>query len=100
MKNIAMTLVDLYFQLNFVEEDYVEFDWGSARCADILQAITHEFSSEERESVMAAAQEKLAWILREPDKDGYTPRKLVKPEMKEFLEAVAAGRFDGSPADT
>lgn len=100
MNNLARTIVDLYFELNFVDEEYVEFDWSLHRCAEIRMAIENEYTSDEQAGIRAAASEKLKELLRDPDEDGYTPRSLVSEEQKQFLVAISEGRYDGAPADT
>ena len=100
MKNLARTIVDLYYELNFVEEDYVEFDWSLHRCAEIRMAIENDYTSDEQSAIRAAASDKLKELTRDPDADGYTPRGLVSEEQKQFLAAVSAGRYDGAPAES
>lgn len=100
MNNLSRTIVDLYYELNFVDEEYVEFDWSLHRCAEIRMAIENDYSSEEQAGIRAAASQKLKDLTREPDEDGYTPRRLVSEEQKQFLVAIAEGRFDGAPAST
>jgi len=99
MSQLAATVLDLFFELSFASEDYVEFDWGLRRCSDILSDIKNNYSDEEKSAIQLAAANKLKYLLREPDEHGYTPRKLVTAEQKAFLEAVAAGRFDGAPEE-
>ena len=99
MKNLARSLVDLYYELNFVEEDYVDFEWSLRSCANILDSIQNDFSDQEKSAIQSAAANKLKDILREPDEHGYTPRSLVSEDQRSFLIAVSEGRFDGAPAD-
>lgn len=100
MNNLARTIVDLYYELNFVDEDYVEFDWSLHRCAEIRMAIENDYTSDEQAGIRAAASDKLKELTRDPDEDGYTPRSLVSEEQNQFLTAISEGRYDGAPADS
>lgn len=57
--------------------------------------IENNYTPEEKQALSDAATRRLGYWLSEPDKDGYTPRSLLQPEQKAFLEAAIAGRFDG-----
>jgi hypothetical protein len=48
-------------------------------------------SPAERQALAEAAVARLKELLREPDEYGYTPRSLVTPEQREFLESLADG---------
>ena len=50
-----------------------------------------EATESEKQALAAAARERLAWLLREPDEHGYTPRKLVSQETRDFLTALGEG---------
>jgi hypothetical protein len=97
VKQLARSLVELYYELNFVEEDYAEFEWSLRRCTDIRMAIENSYTDVEKEAIKSAASEMLGSLLRDPDKHGYTPRSLVTSEQRDFLEAISQGRFDGAP---
>lgn len=99
MKNLARSVLELYYELSFVEEDYVDFEWSTRQSANIRMAIENDFTDEEQAALKIAASDLLAELLRDPDEHGYTPRSLVSPEQKSFLKAISEGRFDGSPAD-
>ena len=92
---LAVTVVDLLFDLSFATEEHVELDWALRACTDILSQIEYDYADADREAIKAAASAKLADLLREPDEHGYTPRKLVTAEQKQFLEAIAAGQWGG-----
>ena len=98
MQNLARSVVDIYFELSFAEEDYVEPEWATRRLAEIRSDIDEEYADEDRAQIMLAARDKLAELLGEPDEDGYTPRSLVSEAERDFLQAIAEGRFDGGPA--
>lgn len=95
MNNLAEMVLDYFWFLNFSSDDDVDLD----RAVEGLEALSYRvetmFSEEEKEALKAAANQRLAWWLREPDEHGYTPRKLLTTEQKEFLEAMRAGRFSG-----
>lgn len=58
-----------------------------------IAADLNEASDEERASVKAAAQRRLAYFVQPPDKDGYSPR--LSPEHRRLLESVASGEAFG-----
>jgi hypothetical protein len=99
MSQVAETLLDVYFQLSFASEDYVELDWALKRCAEIRSDIETKFSEQERADFMRAAATRLKAISAQPFNHGYTPKNPFGPEQREFLEAIEAGRFDGSPKE-
>ena len=39
MQNLARSMVDIYFELSFAEEDYVEPEWATRRLAEIRSDI-------------------------------------------------------------
>jgi hypothetical protein len=47
----------------------------------------------EKEALSAVAANARARLLPEPDQYGYTPRKLVTSQQKQFLDLVASGKF-------
>lgn len=95
MKHLARSVLDLYYELTFVEEDYVEFEWSLRRCAEMRMAIEQDYTLEERTALSEAAAAKL----RELDDAGRGGAIPPTVEQRSFLEAVAAGRFDGAPPD-
>ncbi len=97
MKEIAKSILELYYELSFVEEDYVEFEWSLRRCAEIRMSIENTYSNEEQSAIKVAARELLEQLTRDPDEHGYTPRSLVSEEKQEFLTAISEGHFDGGP---
>jgi hypothetical protein len=54
-----------------------------------------EATSDEQAAVQDAARTRLAWLLREPDEYGYTPRKTLRPEHRQLLERIAWGEGFG-----
>ncbi len=99
MKNLAKTLVEVYYDLNFVEEDYAELDWSLKQCEEIQHAMEESFSIEEQEMVKLAAKNYLARLTRDPDEHGYTPRSLVSDEQRQFLTQISLGNFCGYPSE-
>jgi hypothetical protein len=62
---------------------------------NLAYTITNDLSAEEKDALREAAKRSLASWLREPDEHGYTPRKLLTPNKRAFLESIAAGHFSG-----
>jgi hypothetical protein len=85
-------------------------------CGDITNDMWFELakaSAPERNALAEAAAARLKELLREPDEYGYTPRGLVTPIQRGFLQSLADGsawhEFDhqededaepGAPADS
>ena len=55
--------------------------------------IENEFGEDEKFALKAAATRRLAQWLSEPDEYGYTPRALLTPGQRKFLEDIAAGEW-------
>ena len=99
MQNLADAVLDYLCFLNFCEEEECDPDSTLKLLEDLVYQIENKFTEEEKQSLKDAAQRRLAHWLREPDEHGYTPRKLLTPEQKSFLEDVTAGRFSGPDFD-
>jgi hypothetical protein len=111
LKTLAQAVVLLMEQLTTAEEPGI--DWQA--CGDItndLWFVLAKSSSAERQALAEAAGARLVELLRDPDEYGYTPRALVTPAHREFLQSLADGsawrEFDypeaeddeqGTPAD-
>jgi len=93
MNNLADTLFDLIWSLEFSSEDEVDPDFVASQLEGVWYTLTEVLTDEERQAFIDAASRAKDRLLAEPDKDGYTPRKLVTDEQKEFLEALASGDF-------
>jgi hypothetical protein len=66
----------------------------SQACGDITNDTWFELAKStpaERQALAEAATARLKKLLREPDEYGYTPRGLVTPILREFLESLADG---------
>ncbi len=90
MKTLAQVVVFLMEQLTTAEEPGI--DWQA--CGDITNDMWFELAKSspiERQALAEAAVARLAELLREPDEYGYTPRALVKPAHREFLQSLADG---------
>lgn len=79
-------------------------DWQE--CGDIINDMWSELakaSPAERQALAEVTTARLAELLREPDEYGYTPRALVTPAHREFLEGLADGsawhEFDNPEAE-
>lgn len=90
MKTLAEAVVFLMEQLTIAEEPGID----SQACGDITNDMWFELaksSSAERHALAEAAAARLRELLREPDEYGYTPRALVTPMQREFLQSLADG---------
>lgn len=90
LKTLAQVVVHLMEQLETADESGI--DWQA--CGDITNDIWFELAkatSAERQALAEAATARLKELLREPDEYGYTPRALVTPMHREFLEGLADG---------
>ena len=97
MNHLAKNVLDVYYELSFVDEDYADFDWSLRLCSAIRSEIEDHYTDSEKLALMSAARDKMSEMLSEPDEHGYTPRALVSEAQKQFLLAISEGRFDGSP---
>lgn len=97
MNHLAKNVLEIYFELSFVDEDYADFDWSLRLCSTIRSEIEDHYTDAEKSALMSAANDKLSELLSEPDEHGYTPRALVTEDQRQFLQAISEGRFDGSP---
>jgi len=98
MKTLADMVLDYFWFINFSSDEELDRDKAVQLLEDLSYEIEHELSEPEKIELKTAAANRLKWWLREPDEHGYTPRKLLTPEQKEFLESIAAGHFSGPPA--
>jgi hypothetical protein len=90
LKALAEVVVLLMEQLMTAEEPGI--DWQA--CGDITNDMWFELakaSPAERQALAEAAAARLNELLREPDEYGYTPRALVTPSQREFLQSLADG---------
>jgi len=90
LKTLAEVVVFLMEQLTTADEPGI--DWQA--CGDITNDMWFELakaSPDERQALAEAASARLASLLREPDEYGYTPRALVTPDQRAFLESLADG---------
>lgn len=90
LKTLAQVVVFLMEQLTTAEEPGI--DWQA--CGDLTNDMWFELaksSPAERQALAEAAAARLAELLREPDEYGYTPRALVTPAHREFLQSLADG---------
>lgn len=90
MKTLADVVVLLMEQLTTAPEPGI--DWRA--CGDTAEAMWFELaqsSTAERQALAHAAAARLGQLLREPDEYGYTPRALVTPEQREFLQSLVDG---------
>jgi hypothetical protein len=102
LKTLAEVVVFLMEQLTTAEQPGI--DWQA--CGDITNDMWFELakaSPAERQALAEAAASRLRELLREPDEYGHTPRALVTPMQREFLQSLADGsawhEFDHPEAD-
>ena len=93
MNNLADAVLDYLWFLNFTEEEEMDVDLSLKELERVLYEIENEFGEDEKAALKAAATRRLAQWLREPDEYGYTPRALLTPEQRTFLEELAAGEW-------
>ena len=99
MDNLADVVLDYYWLLNFCSEEEMEPDLAVKKMEHLAYAITNDFSDQEKTALQDAARRSLAFMTRDPDEHGYTPRALVTPDQIAFLQAIADGHFSGPPID-
>jgi hypothetical protein len=99
MQNLADTVLEYYWFLNFCSEDELNPDTADKKIEDLVDTIIDKFSDAERTALQDAAKRSLALWLAEPDEYGYTPRKLLTPDKRAFLEDLITGNFNGPPLD-
>ena len=91
MKTLAQAVVWLMERLTTAEEPGIDYQ----ACGDITNDVWCEqlakASPAERQALAEAAAARLRDLLREPDEYGYTPRALVTPRQREFLQSLADG---------
>ncbi|MFQ6308665.1 hypothetical protein [Lysobacter capsici] len=97
MNNLADVVLEHYWFLNFCSDEELDPDTAVKMMENLAHLIENDFSDAEKVALQEAAKRSLAFILREPDEHGYTPRDLVTPEQKEFLQAIIDGHFSGPP---
>ena len=99
MDNLANVVLDYYWFLNFCSDEEMEPETAVKKMEDLAHIITNDFSDFEKTALQGAAKRSLAFMLREPDEHGYTPRALVTPDQRAFLQAIVDGHFSGPPVD-
>jgi hypothetical protein len=90
VKTLAQTVVYLMELLSTADEPGIDYQ----ACGGITNDVWPELakaSPAERQALAEAAAARLRELLREPDEYGYTPRALVTPMQREFLQSLADG---------
>jgi hypothetical protein len=95
MNNLADSVLDYFWFLNFSEEDEADPDVTVKLMEELVHSIETNFSETEKSALMDAARGRLSSWLREPDEYGYTPRGRLTSEQRAFLVQLAAGQFAG-----
>jgi hypothetical protein len=99
MNSLADVVLEYFWFLNFCADDELDPDTAVKAMENLAYTIDTSFSETEKSALQDAATRSLAQWLREPDEHGYTPRKLLTAEQREFLESIAAGHFSGPPLE-
>lgn len=99
MSELAEVVLDYYWFVSFCDDETLDPHTAVKIIEDLSYRMEHDFSGEEKQLLMTAAANRLASWLSEPDEYGYTPRSLLKPEQRQFLEGITAGQFSGQPDD-
>jgi len=99
MNNLADAVLDFFWFLNFSTEEEADLQLTAEMSAGLANQIETTFSQAEKDALKDAASRRLTSWLREPDQHGYTPRKLLTPDQRSFLEEIAAGHFSGPDLD-
>jgi hypothetical protein len=94
MQNIALTVLNFYWEMNFANEDLCELDWSSEMVARIRQDIETRYSAEEKAAIRSAAAFNLARI-KEQEKESAKRPAIFSTNELSFLEAIAEGSFSG-----
>src|SRR5436305_3982344 len=87
VKTLAEAVVFLMELLTTAGEPGIDYQ----ACGDIANDMWFDLakaSPAERQALAEAAAARLRELLREPDEYGYTPRALVTPVQREFLESL------------
>lgn len=94
MKTLAELSFDYIWLLLFSDEDILDFDY-SVKMQESLSSYFESMLEAEKEALSQVAAQAKARLLAEPDRHGYTPRKLVTEDQKVFLDAVISGELFG-----
>jgi hypothetical protein len=90
MDTLAQLTFDFLWLLMFSEEDEIDPSLAE-RWLESLPEYFANMSSEEKAALARVAAREQRRLLAEPDEYGYTPRKLVTDEQKEFMESLISG---------
>lgn len=92
MKTLAELAFEYLWLIMFADEDVIDLDY-SVKCQESLSTCFAALTPDERTALCEVAKSVQARLLAEPDEHGYTPRKLVTEEQREFLAALASGEL-------
>ncbi|RYG58297.1 hypothetical protein EON80_27330 [bacterium] len=95
MKNLADSVLDYLWFLEFSDEDICDPDYSLKLLENLAVEIKENYSDAEKEALQDAAKRRLEDWLQKPDEHGYSPRGRLTDDQKLFLEALASGRFNG-----
>jgi hypothetical protein len=92
MKTLAELSFEYLWLLLFAGEEVIDLDY-SVKCQESLPNYFAALTPQERAALSEVATSVQARLLSEPDAHGYTPRKLVTEEQRQFLKALASGEL-------
>lgn len=94
MSHLADEFIRYFWALLFAaDETFISDDFVCDEIERLSHELAEEFTQEEQQAVMSAAKNWLESWTAEPDQHGYSPRKLLTPDQKEFLLGLAEGKF-------
>lgn len=92
MKTLAELTFDYLWLLMFEGEEVIDLDYA-VKIQESLPEYFASLTDEEKQTLSEVAKEAQSRLLAEPDKDGYTPRKLITDDQKVFMEALSTGEL-------
>ena len=97
-EKLAEIVLDFIEFLELIDDDHLDLDTAVEHHESIAAQLA-DAAPEERAAVQFAAKQRLASLLRDPDEDGYSPKKAVSPERRALLESVISGEIYGWAPD-
>lgn len=91
MKNLADAVLEFFEFLYFSDEETLNFDDAAKRSEALVDAVENDFTDEEKQALMQAAQRRLDSINARNAESGTTNSE--PSDLEGFLKHTAAGRF-------
>lgn len=101
MTNLADAVLDFLWFLEFSEDDECDPDLAIKHLESLSLDIENNWTDDEKEMLSDAANRRLIGASNK-DQTGHIPsvsHSAMSDEQKGFLEAIAAGRFNGQLED-